>query len=89
MVLVVPWLIGAIIIFLNMVLYGSGAPVDYTCYHHAYNIVLYGSSAPVDNRSYHHTYNIALYWSGGPVDYRGYHHIPQHSVVLDWFSRRL
>ena len=88
--LVLPWIIGAIIILTTYVaLYGSGAPVDYRCYHHTYNIALYGSGDPIDYRCYHHIYNIALYGSDSPVNYRYYHHIPQHSVVLVWCSRRL
>jgi hypothetical protein len=50
----------AIILFLNIAMYGSGAPADYRCYHHTYNITLYGSGAAVDYRCYHHTYNICI-----------------------------
>jgi hypothetical protein len=32
--LVLPWIIRAIIIFLNIALYGSSAPLNYTFYHH-------------------------------------------------------
>jgi hypothetical protein len=38
--LVLPWIIRDIIIFLNIALYGSDAPRDYTCYHHTHNIAL-------------------------------------------------